>query len=118
MKSLRTAFSVLALVVALIGVTTMPAYAGQGRPGCTPAPTAHSCCKTPILKACCSDPSDTSSQGAPAQSKVQLNPNLAAAPAIFVVDLASSVRSTVRPQSTPLRAGPLDLPTLLSTLLI
>ncbi len=117
-NSLRTAFSALALIVALIGVSTMPAYAGQVRPGCTPAATTHDCCKTPVLRACCADRSDTSRQGAPAQSKVQVNPNLTAAPAIFIVDLASSVRPTVRPESTSLRAGPLDLPTLLSTLLI
>jgi hypothetical protein len=118
-KSLRTAFSALALIVALVGVSIVPAYAGQARPGCAPAVKgAHDCCKTPVLKACCADRSDTSNQGAPAQSKVQVNPNLTAAPAIFVVDLAASVRSIVRPQSMPRRAGPLDLPTLLSTLLI
>jgi hypothetical protein len=118
-KSLRPAFAALALVVALVGVSTVPAYAGPAREGCAPAVKgAHDCCKTPVLKACCSDRSDASRQGAPAESKVQVNPNLTAAPAIFVVDLASNVRPIVRPQSTPLRAGPLDLPTLLSTLLI
>jgi hypothetical protein len=117
-KSFRAALSALTLVVALISASIVPAYAVQG-PECAPvAKGAHDCCKIPVLKACCSDRSDTSRQGAPAQSKVQVNPNLTAAPAIFIADLASSARSIVRPQSTPRRAGPLDLPTLLSTLLI
>jgi hypothetical protein len=118
-KSLRTAFSVLALVVALIGVSIVPASAGQGRPGCAPVVTgAHDCCTRPVLKACCSERSDASNQGAPAQSRVQVNPNFTAAPAIFVVDLSSAVRPIGRAQSAPLHAGPPDLPTFLSTLLI
>jgi hypothetical protein len=117
-KSVRTVFSAFALIVALIGVSTVPAYAGPARPGCVSAVRgAHDCCKTPVLKACCPDRSDTSNQRAPAQSKVQVNPNFAAAPAIFVVDLALVVRS-VAAERTHTRAGPGDLPTLLSTLLI
>jgi hypothetical protein len=117
-KSVRTVFSAFALIVALIGVSTVPAYAGPARQGCVPAVRgAHDCCKTPVLKACCPDRSDTSNQGAPAQSKVQVNPNFAAAPAIFVVDLALVVRS-IAAERTHTRAGPGDLPTLLSTLLI
>lgn len=119
MKSLGTAFSALALIVALVGVSIVPVYAGQGRPGCAPAPKgAHDCCKRPVLKACCADRSDPSNQAAPAQSKIQVNPNFTAAPAIFVVDLSSAVRPIGRAQSAPLRDGPLDLPTFLSTLLI
>ena len=118
-KSLRTAFTAVTLAVALISVSTVPSYAGQTRPGCAPATkAAHDCCKTPVLKACCSDGSNTSSQGIPVQAKIQVSPTLTAAPAIFVVDLVSTARSIVRPQTAPLRAGPLDLPTLLSTLLI
>ena len=117
-KSLRTVFSAFALIVALIGVSTVPAYAGPVRPSCVPAVKgAHDCCKTPVLKACCPDRSDTSNQGAPAQSKVQVTPNFTAAPAMFVADLALVVRS-VAAEQTHTRGGPGDLPTLLSTLLI
>ena len=115
---LRTAFSALALVVALLGVSIVPGYADQGRPGCTPAvKAAHSCCKTPTLKACCSDRSERSSQSAPAQSRVEVNPNFTAAAAIVIVDLVERVRAAASQHATP-RAGPVDLPTLFSTLLI
>ena len=100
-KSFRAAFSALALVVALVTVTTVPAYAAKDRRDCGPAKsTAHDCCKAPAtIKACCDDRSDTSSQGAPVPAKIHVNPNLTAAPAFFVVDLASAARSLVRPQS-------------------
>jgi hypothetical protein len=117
-KSVRTAFAAFALIVALIGASIVPAYARQGRTPCAPgAKAAHDCCKTPVLKACCSDPSSTSTQGGPAQAKIQVSPHFTATPAIFVADLTSGVRSTGAMQSMP-RAGPIDLPTLLSTLLI
>jgi hypothetical protein len=118
-KRIRTVFSAFALVVALVAVAAVPAYAGQVRPGCAPVVKGmHDCCKTPVLKACCSDRSERSNQGAPAQSRVQVSPNFVATPATFVVDLSSAVRPIGRLQSAPLRAGPLDLPTFLSTLLI
>jgi hypothetical protein len=119
-KSLRTAVSALAVIVALISVTIAPVSAGPAGDACTPTSTvkaAHDCCKTPVLKACCSERSDWPNQGAPAQSRVQLNPNIIAAPAIFVVDLSSGVRTIAAEQAAP-RAGPTDLPTFLSTLLI
>jgi len=119
-KFLRTAVSALAVIVALISATIGPIYAGQARDACPLASTvkaAHDCCKTPVLKACCSDRSDSSNQGAPAQSRVQLDPNVIAAPAFFVVDVSSGVRTIAAQQAAP-RAGPPDLPTLLSTLLI
>jgi hypothetical protein len=116
-KSLRPAFSALALIVALIGVATVPAYAGQDRRDCAPAARTHDCCKTPVLKACCSDRSDASNQSGPVQSRVTVNPNLTPLPAVFVPDLSFVVRAVTAAQATP-RAGPIDLPTLLSTLLI
>jgi hypothetical protein len=115
--SLRTAVSALALIVTLIGVATAPAYAGQARRDCAPAARTHDCCKTPVLKACCSDRSDTSNQSGPVQSRVRVNPNFAALPTVLVFDLSAVVRAVAVTQATP-RAGPIDLPTLLSTLLI
>jgi len=119
-KSVRTALSALALIVALIGVTTMPAYADQGRGDCTPASAsaAHDCCKTPVLRACCSDRSNTHDQGVPVQSRIQVHPNYIPAPAVFVTDLSSRLRAPAASGATAPRAGPVDLPTLLSTLLL
>jgi hypothetical protein len=116
-KSLRAAFAALALIVALTGVATVPAYAGQGRRDCAPAARTHDCCKTPVLKACCADRSDASNQSGPVQSRVRVNPNFTALPTVLVFDLSSVVRAVAVIQATP-RAGPIDLPTLLSTLLI
>jgi hypothetical protein len=118
-KPLRTALWALALIVALIGVT-MPAYADQGRAGCRPASAnaGHDCCKTPVLRACCSDRSNTHDQGAPVQSRIQVHPNYIAAPAVFVTDLSSRLRAPAANHATAPRAGPVDLPTLLSTLLL
>jgi len=114
--SLRTA--ALALIVALIGGTIAPAFAAERSRACGPmAMSAHSCCKTPVLKACCSDQSERSNDRAPAQSRVQVNPNFTVAPAMFVIDVASAVRGIAADQAAP-RAGPVDLPTLLSTLLL
>ena len=97
----------------------VPAYAGQARACGPPAATAaHECCKTPILKTCCTDRSDPSRQSGPAQPSVQVSPNFTAAPAIFVVNLASAARKTGAVQPVPPRAGPIDLPTLLSTLVL
>ena len=119
-KSVRSVLSAVALIVAFVGASIVPAYAGQARPACGPpaATAAHECCKTPILKACCTNRSDQSRQSGPTQPRVQVNPNFTAVPPIFVVDLASAFRTTGAIQPTPPRAGPLDLPTLLSTLLI
>ena len=116
----RRVASALALIVALIGASIVPVYAGTARAQCagSAANAEHACCKTPILTACCTDRSDTSTQGGPTPAKFQVTPGFSAAPAIFFVDLRNAVRSTGAIQPTPPRAGPLDLPTLLSSLLI
>jgi hypothetical protein len=121
-KSLRSLVSALALIVSLVGVTTAPAYAVAGPVDCAPMQTmkqAHDCCKAPAtVKACCSDRNDASGQGGPIQSRVQINPNLMPAPGIFVALLSPADRSIVRADGMPPRSGPVDLPTLLSTLLL
>jgi hypothetical protein len=116
-KSHRTAFPALALIVALVSVAIVPVYAGQVRPGCTPALETHDCCTTPVLKACCFDSSDASNPGAPVQSRVQVNPHFTVTAVFVAVDLSPAVRAVAADQ-TALRGGPGDLPTLLSTLLL
>jgi len=93
--SLRTA--ALALIVALIGAPVAPACAAQRPSACGPAvASAHSCCKSPTLKACCADASERSSQSVPAQSRVEVNPNVTAAPAVLIVDAAAAHGAGVR----------------------
>jgi hypothetical protein len=117
-KSLRTAVSAVALIVALFSAMVVPTYAVEGRSRCAPETVSdHGCCKTPVLKACCSNPSDRSNQGTPAQPRVQVAPGFSAVPSVFVVNIASSVRVRSAGGAPP-RAGPVDLPTLLSTLLL
>jgi hypothetical protein len=48
---------------------------------------------------------------------VQLTPNFTATATVFVVDLSSAARAVAARCATP-RAAPIDLPTLLSTLLL
>ena len=117
-KSFRTAVSALALIVALVSATVVPVYAVEGAPRCAPQTlTDHGCCKAPVLKACCSDRSDPSDQSGPAQPRVHVAPNFSAACSVFVVNTASSIRVRAAQNAEP-RAGPVDLPTLLSTLLL
>jgi hypothetical protein len=115
-KSLRTA--ALALILALLGVTIVPTYAAQGSSDCRRAiASAHGCCKTPTLKACCADRSERSGQSVPAGSRVQVNPQFAPISA-FVVDQVPLAAGTDAALNAAPRASPVDLPTLLSTLLL
>jgi hypothetical protein len=119
-KSVRFPISALTLVVVLVAASIVPVYGVQARPECRPiaAQAAHDCCKAPILNACCAARSDGSQQSGPAQSKVQLDPSFTAAPAILIADLISRTRSVGTIASAPPRVVPLDLPILLSTLLL
>ena len=117
-RSARSIWSALVLTLSVITTVTMPAFAGQVHPVCTLS--HHDCGKAPTIRPCCCGEQDNSSnQGGPVESKVQLS-----APSMpLVADLTFVLRSDIfrpfdRPYSGTTRAAPRDLPTLFASLLI
>jgi len=105
------------LAVAVTTTATMPAFAGRVHPVCTAK--HHDCAKAPTIRPCCCRAQDNSSdQGRPIESNVQLpRPSMPVVADLFGVpdDL---FRPFVRAYSAATRAASPDLPTLFASLLI
>ena len=117
-KSPRTMLSAIALLVAVIVATGLPALANQVHPIC--ATQQHDCgVAARITTCCCSDEGDAANPGGPAESTVQLNASLTPVPAAFATAAFPDLcRTMVRPHTSPPCSGPVDLPTLFASLLI
>lgn len=118
MKTTRANLSAVVLIAAVISLTGLPALASQTQPACA---TQHHDCgtATQIAHCCCHNQGDGSTQGGPVEAKVQVNPNLTVALAVFApIDCSHPHGTIARPLTSPPRANPLDLPTLFASLLI
>jgi hypothetical protein len=116
--SARIAQAGFAQLAVLIMSITAPLLAGGSSAACVTS--QHDCDRTAMITpACCDDHCDGPSQGGPVESKVQVTPARAPA-AAFVIAAAGPPTQivAVRPQTSPPRAGPLDLPTRFARLLI
>jgi hypothetical protein len=107
-----------ALLAVMIGTITAPVLAGDSYTACVT--TQHDCDRMAMITStCCDDHCDGPSPGGPVESKVQVAPTRAPSAALVI---AAAVPTTpivaVRPQTSPPRAGPLDLPTRFARLLI
>ena len=107
----------LRLLVAILGVAAAPAFAALVHPVC--AAKQHDCgTSTKIVSCCCGDQSDASRPTAPAPSTVQLiRIPMAVSGLPGVVSDTTPSGTFFRAQTAP-RAGPVDLSTLFSCLLI
>jgi hypothetical protein len=116
-KSAPTTLSTIVLLVAVIGITGVPVFAAEVHPVC--ATKQHDCGRTAKITCCCEDQGNTSNQGGPVESRVQLNASLIPAAGVSAItgsaDLCPMI---VRAHISPPRAGPVDLPTLFASLLI
>ena len=117
-KSVRTSLSVISLVVALVGSTSLSAFVAAVRPVC--AAEHHDCAKTPTIKACCcGDPSGTSDHTGPMVSKVTFSGTLVpVAPIVADIVLPASPDASRAAHASPPRSSRVDLPTLFASLLI
>jgi len=115
-KSVRLIVSALALVVAIVGASTAPAFATGISRKC--GTSIHDCCKAPIIKSCCSAQSDDANPGGPTESKVRFAPNVSATPVAVAGTMFLAITPVPRVLMIPPRAHPADLPILHSTLLI
>jgi hypothetical protein len=117
-KSVRTTLSAIALLVAVIGTTTAPAFAGLAHPIC--AAKQHDCGKTPSIKSCCCGHAQTSpASSTPVQSRVEMRSDLTLMPAATsAVQVATTPHAPLAVHTSPPHRALLDLPTLFATLLL
>ena len=70
-----------------------------------------------IANCCCHDRGDGSTQGGPVETKVQVNPNLTVALAVFApIDFSQPHGTIARPHTSAPFTNPLDHPTLFASL--
>jgi hypothetical protein len=106
------------MVIALIGLTNMSAFAMATHPVCT---VHHDhCSKSATIKSCCEgDQSAAQDQTGPLTAKVTISaPSLAVAVLFPIVSAPDLTHALVRAQASPPRAAPVDFPTLFASLLI
>jgi hypothetical protein len=118
MRALRTLRSAACVVITLIGLTSVSAFAAATHPVCT---VHHDhCSKSTTIKSCCEgDQSTTSDQTGPLTAKITISaPSLAVAVLFPIVSAPDLTHALVRAQASPPRAAPVDLPTLFASLLI
>ena len=110
-------WSVLVLTISVVTTATMPAFVEAIHPLCL---AEHECGKTATIGPCCCGEQDNSSnQGGPVESKVQLaKPSMPVAADLTFAAPRDVFNPIVCPYSWTTRAAPLDLPTLFASLLI
>jgi len=117
-KSARTILSVIALLVAMTGAATVPAFATPIHPVC--ATKQHDCGRaTTITKCCCGDEPASQMQSTPAQTRVEVRADLSTVPVIMHAVLVATTSNTpIRIHTSPPHRHLVDLPTLFSSFLI
>ena len=117
MRSPRILLTAVALVVAILGASAAPAFAGFVHRVCVT--NQHECGRTAkIAKCCCGDQADTSQKSGPAQSKTQIDTTAASVACAFGPSPDAVPFTTMFRAQNASRAGPVDLPTLFACLLI
>ena len=118
MKSARTVASTIALVVAILGMATVPAFAGLAHPVCTAK--HHDCGKTPtIAKCCCGDEQSSQAGSTPAQSRVEIHADYSSVPAALnAASMVAPPHAIVTVHTSPPHQYLIDRPTLFSAFLI
>ena len=115
-KSVRLGLPALALVVAITGTATIPAFAATAHPACIAK--QHDCRKMPSLRQCCGgDQSNDSDQSTPASGKAAVGVTFVPIAAAFM-PAANPGGILLRAKASPPRAAPVDFPTLFASLLI
>jgi hypothetical protein len=117
-RFLRTLRSAACVIIALIGLTHVSAFAAAVHPVCT---VHHEhCSKSATIKSCCDgDQSAAQDQTGPLTAKVSISaPSLAVAVLFPIVSAPDLTHALVRAQASPPRAAPVDFPTLFASLLI
>jgi hypothetical protein len=113
----RTALSAIALLVAITGTATVPAFAGLIHPVC--AAKQHDCGTTPkVSKCCCGDEQSSENGGTPAQSRIEVRAPLQSTLAVTSAVLVATPPAVRTVHSSSPHRSPVDLPTLFSSLLI
>lgn len=108
----------MALILALVTAAGAPVLAAQLHPVC--AARHHDCGKTAtLMTCCCGNQGDRSNPSSPAESRVQVTPDVAPVVGVLAQTLlAAPTMTVVHVQASPPRTARLDLPTLFATLLI
>ena len=107
----------MALILALVTAAGAPVLAAQLHPAC--AAQHHDCGKTAtLMTCCCGDQGDPSNPSSPAESRVQVTPDVAPAVGVLAQTLVARTMAVIHVLASPPRTAPLDLPTLFATLLI
>ncbi|MBZ5558314.1 MAG: hypothetical protein LAO77_13670 [Acidobacteriia bacterium] len=119
MVDLRIRLSALVLMAAVIA-TNGAALLAAGPQHAACVTTHHECDQTTTIRSCCCNPRDDSSnQGGPLESRVQIGADASAVPLVpAIILVADSSHLSVPVHTSPPRAVPLDLPTLFAALLI
>jgi hypothetical protein len=118
-KSVWRFMSAMALLVAVLGASTIPAFALMSHPTCTAK--HHECGRTPaIAKCCCGDEQSSPSNSTPAQSHVDVRADFAP---IATVGILAAAPATAPHVPLAIKTSPphqylVDLPTLFASLLI
>jgi hypothetical protein len=105
--------------VAILGTTTVQAFAIAGHPTCTAK--HHECGQAPtIAKCCCGDEQSSPSDSTPVQSRVDARADLAPIATVGILAAAPSITPHVplAIQTSPPHQYLVDLPTLFASFLI
>lgn len=110
--------STIGLVVAILGMATVPAFAGISHQACTAK--QHDCGKTPTLTTCCcGDGQSSQTDSTPVQSRVEVRADLWSMPPLTSADhVVSSLIALAAVHTSPPHRYLIDLPTLFSSFLI
>jgi hypothetical protein len=114
----RITSAAFVLAVAIVATTATPMFAIREHVVCVGQ--RHDCGTTARISACCcGDQGDPSGQGGPVEPRIQLGGKPTLATTILITAVPPVLRAiSVHPQTSPQRDVPLDLPTILGTLLI
>lgn len=115
-KSTRAMLSAIVLIAAVITSTGASALAVQAHPSC--ATHRHECGKIARITKCCDDQDAARTDSTPVQPRVEVRPDLSAAPALPSVAPFAEPQLLRPVQPSPPRLCLLDLPTLYATFLI
>lgn len=115
-KSTRAMLSAIVLIAAVITSTGASALAVQAHPSC--ATHRHECGKIARITKCCDDQDAARTDSTPVQPRVEVRPDLSAAPALPSVAPFAEPQLRRPVQPSPPRLCLLDLPTLYATFLI
>jgi hypothetical protein len=117
-KTLRVSLSAVRLVITLIVMTNLSAFAAVTHPVC---PVHHQhCSNDATIKSCCERDQNTApDQTGPLAEKVTVGaPSMVVAVLFPIVAAPEPTHALVRAQASSPRAAPVDLPTLYATLLV